>query len=387
MSVTDGDVPRPLQSGVALRALTPVWRQLQSTVRAQARLLIVDDEPAVRMVLAQFFADDGLSVEQADSIEAALPILSRTHIDLALVDKNLPAASGIELVAKLRDTATQAVLITGFPSLDTVSEALDAGAADYLAKPFDMEHVQNRVRALLDRTARQAVFERILADVRDLLAGVGGTDVEQLKRRLEATRRHIDAASGILLVGDARLEPATLELALAHEGASNAAVQAATLDDVYDSIAAGASPRVVVLSLGAGDLTATVRQLKAADASLDILLLARTVEVARLLSVVHAGAADFVLPTVEGLPLLARRVRRLSERVRRHRLYLGLLAALYRFATATDPESAETVLAVAAPAERRLVRAGFGDVKPSPSDDPMDDLPTLERHFSGGRAW
>ncbi|HEY2747284.1 MAG TPA: response regulator [Polyangia bacterium] len=368
---------------MALRALTPLWRQLQETARASARLLVVDDEVSVRMVLREFFADEGIAVATVESAEEALAALDRERFDLVLVDKNLPAASGLELLARLRDRpAIQSLLITGFPSVETVAEALAHGAADYLAKPFDMEHVQSRVRALLDRSARQAVFERIVADVHQLLAGADAAIVNDLKRRLETTRRHIDAASGIIIVGDVELEPDALARAI--DAPPAVCVVRGGVAEVFDQIADGASPRVVVLALDASDQTGTVRQLKAADPSLEILLVARSAEVARLLSVIHAGAADFVLPTVEGLPLLARRVRRLADRVRRRRLYLGLLSALHRFAVARDPESAEEVLAIAAPVERRLVRNGFGGRAPARKDVDEDDLPTLERLFADG---
>ena len=203
--------------------------------------------------------------------------------------------------------------------------------------------------------------------VRDLCEAERGDEsapAAELKRRLWATRQSIDhpAATGVALLGDLDLDPPTLERAL---GAPTLPVTRTTFEELLAAIAAGAAPRVVIAEVGPTDLTPLVRQLKAADPTLEVVIVARQIEVARVLAVIHAGASDFVLPAVEGVTILARRVRRLAERALRQRLRLGLVAALHQHALAVDPGAADAVAELVPPHERRIVRAQ----RPAPPAD------------------
>ncbi|MCU1277743.1 MAG: CoB--CoM heterodisulfide reductase subunit [bacterium] len=352
-----------------LRALTTAWQQLRGELRGAAHILVVDDEEAVCAVLREFFADAGYRVTCAPSVEAAWPLIETERFDLLVTDKNLPGQSGIDLIERLRHErlVMPALLITGYPSLDSVDEALQHGVVDYLSKPFDMEHVQARVAALLDRALTRRLFETMVRDLGEAERGDDSAAMAELKRRLWATRQLIGpatgaAATGVALLGDLELDPVALERAL---GAPTLPVTRTSFDELVAAIAAGTAPRVVVAEVGPHDLTPLVRQLRAADPTIEVVVVARQIEVARVLAVIHAGAADFVLPAVEGVTILARRVRRLAERALRQRLRLGLLSALHQHALAVDPGAADAVAELAPPHERRIIRAQ----RPAPPAD------------------
>ena len=349
-----------------LRALTTSWQTLRGELRGGAHILVVDDEAAICAVLREFFVDAGHRVTCAPSAEAAFSLIENDKFDLLVTDKNLPGQSGIDLIARLRDErlALPALLITGYPSLESVDEALEHGVVDYLSKPFDMEHVQARAGALLDVALTRRLFETIVRDLYAAERGDESAPAAELKRRLWATRQQIDqpAATGIALLGELDLDPPTLERAL---GAPALPVTRTTFEALLAAIAAGAAPRVVIAEVGPTDLTPLVRQLKAADPTLEVVIIARQIEVARVLAVIHAGASDFVLPAVEGVTILARRVRRLADRALRQRLRLGLLAALHQHALAVDPGAADAVAELVPPHERRIVRAQ----RPAPPPD------------------
>lgn len=119
----------------------------------RARILIVDDEPAVRMTLELALADTPHHVESVETAEQALAALERGPFDLLLVDKNLPGINGVELIRRVRQKHEDvwAAMITGYPSADSAMELLHLGVRGYLEKPFeDVYEVVRRVDKLLE---------------------------------------------------------------------------------------------------------------------------------------------------------------------------------------------------------------------------------------------
>jgi two-component system, NtrC family, response regulator AtoC len=110
-------------------------------------ILVVDDEPAVRQILAAAVAKAGYSVDEAANAAEAAAKLARGDVDVALCDVKLPDGSGIDLVRDSRAAGTDAafIMITAFASLETAIDALRAGAADYIVKPVRNEEVLHRL--------------------------------------------------------------------------------------------------------------------------------------------------------------------------------------------------------------------------------------------------
>lgn len=101
------------------------------------RILVVDDEPSIRMVLKMALEDSPYDVAVAESAEAALDLLASRPFDLLLVDKNLPGMSGVDLIRKVREQSkVPAVLMTAFGSAESATELLNLGIAAYIEKPF-----------------------------------------------------------------------------------------------------------------------------------------------------------------------------------------------------------------------------------------------------------
>ncbi|MDA8107852.1 MAG: sigma-54 dependent transcriptional regulator [Betaproteobacteria bacterium] len=116
------------------------------------QLLIVDDEHAVRQILAANLEKAGYAVDQAGRAEDALAKLATGEFDVALCDICLPDFSGIDVLRQARASGldTRFIMITGFASIDTAIEAMRAGAADYIIKPLRNEEVLHRLRLLAD---------------------------------------------------------------------------------------------------------------------------------------------------------------------------------------------------------------------------------------------
>ena len=118
------------------------------------RLLVVEDDPGLRAALTDGLRRAGYALDDVPSAEAALDRLAVDAYDLLLLDLGLPGADGLSLLRELRDRGfTLPVLVlTARGALEDRITGLDAGADDYLAKPFAFPELLARVRALLRRT-------------------------------------------------------------------------------------------------------------------------------------------------------------------------------------------------------------------------------------------
>ena len=119
------------------------------------RLLVVDDEPELRSLLADYFGRHGLDVRVAGDAASARVAIAASLPDLVLLDVNMPGENGLSLARWLREAHPR----VGIVLLTTEAEAVDRivglelGADDYVPKPFEMRELLARVRAVLRRTA------------------------------------------------------------------------------------------------------------------------------------------------------------------------------------------------------------------------------------------
>jgi two-component system, NtrC family, response regulator AtoC len=106
-------------------------------------VLIVDDDSVFAPELANYVRQEGYSARTAATLQDARAVLSEELPELLLIDLQLPDGSGLELIKEIPNGATQVVVLTGYPSVDTAVEGLRANVADYLTKPLDMAHFKN----------------------------------------------------------------------------------------------------------------------------------------------------------------------------------------------------------------------------------------------------
>ncbi|WP_027149226.1 response regulator transcription factor [Methylobacter tundripaludum] len=119
------------------------------------RILVVEDEVKLCEQIQQFFADKGFAVDTAHTGQDGYYMGKEYPIDAAVIDLGLPDFSGIELIKRLRkDKVTVPILIlTARSRWQEKVEGLEAGADDYLVKPFHYEELQARINALIRRSA------------------------------------------------------------------------------------------------------------------------------------------------------------------------------------------------------------------------------------------
>ncbi|HTP42916.1 MAG TPA: response regulator transcription factor [Candidatus Acidoferrum sp.] len=117
-------------------------------------ILIVDDEPQIRRVMRTTLASQGYSVIEAKSGDEALEKLRTERADLILLDVNMPGTSGLDTCREIRRTSdTPIIMLTIRNTEKDKVQALDAGADDYVVKPFGADELLARIRAALRRVA------------------------------------------------------------------------------------------------------------------------------------------------------------------------------------------------------------------------------------------
>ena len=118
-------------------------------------ILIIDDDKSILRIFARILQKQGHGTDCAETAQEALGKLETGDYDLALTDVKLPDMSGIDLVAKMHEARPDMVIIaiTGFPSSEDRTKALDRGAAAYLVKPVK---AQDLIRAVTENLAARA---------------------------------------------------------------------------------------------------------------------------------------------------------------------------------------------------------------------------------------
>jgi DNA-binding NtrC family response regulator len=168
------------------------------------RILVVDDERLVRWSLAQRLRADGMDIVEAASLGEA--VQQSKHFDAAILDYRLPDGDGISLLKRLHhvDPELPVLMLTASKDVDTIVEAVKAGAADYVTKPFEVDDVALRLSRAIDQSRGKRELRRLKED----LARPYGFDSiigeSEPMQRVKALARKVaeSPASTVLLTGE-----------------------------------------------------------------------------------------------------------------------------------------------------------------------------------------
>lgn len=175
---------------------------------AQASILVVDDEPGMRNFLVRTLGPRCKRLEEAADTQEATRKLDKHHFDIVILDNIMPGKSGVEWLAEQRAIGffADTILMTAFADLETAIQALRAGAADFVLKPFRSNQILNAVARCLDRVRLQRENQvlryqlRAAADqmlLRDRLIG----ESEAIMRVRETITRVAPLPTSVLLTG------------------------------------------------------------------------------------------------------------------------------------------------------------------------------------------
>ena len=180
---------------------------------ASARLLIVDDDPSLRRFLRTELELEGYRCQEAATGQQALELIRAEPWDLLVLDWTLPDFSGVEICRRLRAShnTTPVLMLTGVDGIEDRVKALDAGADDYLVKPFSIEELLARLRALQRRASSQDAAQPLpLLRLADLELNTASREVKRGDRAISLSGKEYQLLLQLLLQANAVVERQTL---------------------------------------------------------------------------------------------------------------------------------------------------------------------------------
>jgi two-component system KDP operon response regulator KdpE len=173
---------------------------------APLKVLVVDDEPAIRRFLRTSLTAQGYQVTEADNGTAALDNLRRSTVDVLVLDLGLPDIGGFEIIERVRGQGSTVPIVVLSSRTDETGKvkALDLGADDYVTKPFGIDELLARVRAALRHRLQQEgerpVFRcgELSVDLVRRIVALSGQEVKLSPREYDLLRLFIAHAGKVL---------------------------------------------------------------------------------------------------------------------------------------------------------------------------------------------
>lgn len=194
-----------------------------------ARVLVVDDEGAIRYSVSKTLQRIGYQVDEASSGEEALDMIGKSEYEVILTDIRMPGLTGVELLKRIKDVSPDGIVIlmTGYASLGTAVESLRLGAHDYLIKPSSSQDIRQSVargverarnlkrrRALLD-AIRSNVFELTRADVEAINAVYEDDEpMPAVEQRYEPSAAPVESMNSNMTLGPLTIYPGRYQISV-----------------------------------------------------------------------------------------------------------------------------------------------------------------------------
>lgn len=153
-------------------------------------ILVVEDEPKVASVLKQGLEEQGYKVRVAEDGQVAISLILKESFDIALLDVIVPYINGIELCRALKNNRPEipVLMLTALGTTDDKEKGFDAGADDYLVKPFEFKELLMRIKALLRRNNKESVQQNKLR-LADLELDLNKKNAKRGEKNIELTAK------------------------------------------------------------------------------------------------------------------------------------------------------------------------------------------------------
>ncbi|MGN6735319.1 MAG: sigma-54-dependent transcriptional regulator [Candidatus Binatia bacterium] len=167
------------------------------------KILIVDDEPSNRKILAQELTHKGFSVDTASGGKEALAKVTSSPPDLVILDYMMPDLSGLDVLKELRKNGSDVpiIMITAYGSIERAVEVMKAGAYDFITRPFDPDYIELIIRKALERQLLKREVEILSEEIRDRYHLIIG-ESPKMKLAVDMARKAAASKSTVLLLGE-----------------------------------------------------------------------------------------------------------------------------------------------------------------------------------------
>jgi DNA-binding NtrC family response regulator len=167
------------------------------------KILIADDEPSNRKILAQELTHKGFAVDTARGGKEALAKIESAPPDLVILDFMMPDMSGLEVLTELRKRGNDipVILITAYGSVERAVEVMRAGAYDFITRPFNPDHIEIIVRKAIERQTLKREVEVLSEEMRDRYRLIVG-ESPKMRLAVEMARKAAASKTTVLLLGE-----------------------------------------------------------------------------------------------------------------------------------------------------------------------------------------
>ncbi len=176
-------------------------------MEATAKIIIVEDNPTMRLGMAESLRREGYEVFEFDNGPAALELFARQPAPLVIADLKMEPLDGIALLKKIKEIqpATEVIMVSAFGTVETAVSAMQLGAADFLTKPFPSEELRVRVKKVWEKIRQRRALDQLLAEKQllqeELFEDIIGTSAP-MQQLFELVRRIAPENSTILIEGE-----------------------------------------------------------------------------------------------------------------------------------------------------------------------------------------
>ncbi|UCD84092.1 MAG: response regulator [Deltaproteobacteria bacterium] len=296
-------------------------RNFKSALERENRILVVDDEDVVLMVLEELLTGEGYKTSLAKSGEEGIKQLQKSPFNLVVTDKNLPGISGLDVIRHCKELnpLIEILMITGYASLESALEAIGRGAYDYLTKPFEnLDVLRIKIKKAVGKQNRTLINRKIVSELKKLTDEFMKRDGVKEKQRhivgrfaaeLERFKRELGKRNRILVIDEDEQVGGVTTRFLQEQG-YDVTFKASGEEGIDFLKEHGANLIITDKDLPGMDGFALIEKAKEIDPDIGVMMIASGSSLDTVLKAVDKGACDYLLKPLEGLNVLLTKVKK-----------------------------------------------------------------------------
>lgn len=370
-----------------LERLGATWADYKRLLEQGLRVMILDPDTRMADKLSQGLKQLGCHVEQQVTVDGAWNHIQTEYYDLLIADLQALGGSTASFMARCRDAEVDValVVVSAQPNIESLAEAMDHGAVEYLKKPYsDLPRAAQRVAAAMAQRVQDRLYSRIVRDLSAVVAA-GGEDsavARQVALQLYAFKRALGQRVEVLLI-----EPVQTVAEVASDALESAGLRVLTCADgarARELLLAPEGPLVAVVSLNVAGSVELIADVHHHDPLLGLLVTCNNIDLSDALRAIDAGAGDVLDRMVEGMEVLRERVARAVRRAIRQRIYLQMVGLLIDQVGSAQHAGLDLLLQMLPEEHHQLLRQRRGAQEVAASPQPVDLAELFDERLERG---